>query len=190
MAIRLVLTGPKSMRWILIFLVMTGCSHTARQSDDLANPYQSPPVGSTIVLKEPLTIPPSRTRLFLQQGSAMLLGDFDRYKPNCNFEVRSLTDLRQTISPDAFIVTKVQRMMTEVVRVHGAKPLPMPAGLDDQGTPMITRGVHLWLGSEKQPDVMRLTCRGAFDDMWAAQPPSIQEIRQALGDLAELVLAI
>jgi hypothetical protein len=53
---------------------------------------------------------------------------------------------------------------------------------------MITRGVHLWFGSDTQPDVMRLTCRGGFDDPWRAQPPSIDEMRVVLGDYARIEL--
>ena len=79
--------------------------------------------------------------------------------------------------------------MVEVV-----KKLPeyrfVPVGLDDQGTPMVSQGYHFWLDSEQQPEVLRLSCRGAFDDMWETQPPSIEEIQQTMGDLAELQLAL
>jgi hypothetical protein len=35
-----------------------------------------------------------------------------------------------------------------------------------------------------------MTCRGAFDDLSRAEPPSIEEIGEALGEIAELILAI
>jgi hypothetical protein len=53
---------------------------------------------------------------------------------------------------------------------------------------MVTRGVHLWFGSDIQPDVMRMTCRGGFDDPWRAELPSIDEMRAALGAYAGLTL--
>ncbi len=34
---------------------------------------------------------------------------------------------------------------------------------------------------------MRLSCRGAFDELWNATPPSIREVEQALGSLARLI---
>jgi hypothetical protein len=48
--------------------------------------------------------------------------------------------------------------------------------------------VHLWFGSDLPPDVMRLTCRGAFDEPWDVESPSINEMRTSLGDYARIVL--
>jgi hypothetical protein len=35
-----------------------------------------------------------------------------------------------------------------------------------------------------------MTCHGAFDDLSRAEPPSIDDVREALGEIAELVLAV
>ncbi|MEW8693567.1 MAG: hypothetical protein AB2535_21245, partial [Candidatus Thiodiazotropha endolucinida] len=91
--------------------------------------------------------------------------------------------------PDTFIIKKVQRLMTEVVRQYNHRWGYINVEFSDPGSPMVTHGYHLWLSSEKQPDVMRMTCRGAFDDLSRSEPPSINEIREALGNIAELVLA-
>ena len=61
------------------------------------------------------------------------------------------------------------------------------AGMDS-GLPMVVRSVHLWIGSDLQPDLMRLTCRGACDDMPTAYPPSMEEMGEALGTYARIVL--
>ena len=44
------------------------------------------------------------------------------------------------------------------------------------------------LSSAEQPDVYRLVCRGGEDNPADAIPPSIQEMRRALGDYATLQL--
>ncbi|MET0009212.1 MAG: hypothetical protein ABW124_02675 [Candidatus Thiodiazotropha sp. 6PLUC9] len=177
------------MRWLLIALCLSGCSTAYQTVADFDNPYYRIPVGSTIVLKQALLVAPNRTRLFLQQGEPMLLEGFDRYKPNCNFEVKSLLNEPQTIHPETFTVTKVEELMVEVVQKQRQYGF-VTVALDDSGTPMVSRGYHFWLESSQHPEVMRLTCRSAFDDMWAAQPPTISEIRQALDEIAELRLVL
>ncbi|MCU7919305.1 MAG: hypothetical protein KZQ95_13260 [Candidatus Thiodiazotropha sp. (ex Epidulcina cf. delphinae)] len=176
------------MRWISLLCLLTACSQGYRAHTDLTHPYHLSAVGSRVVLNRPVTIRPGTTRLFLQRGEAMALSEFDRYQPNCNFEIRDLSEVSQVIEPDSFSVIKVERLMTEVVRREDAVTGVLPAGMDDQGTPMVAYGVHLWF--EAGRSLMRLTCRGAFADMWEAQPPSIEEIKRALGEYAELVVAI
>ncbi len=53
---------------------------------------------------------------------------------------------------------------------------------------MVMRMVHMKLESEEQPDLHRLTCRGALDDPPNALEVSINEMRVALGDKATIVL--
>ena len=175
----------------LLALLLSGCSQTYMFNDDTAYPYNLPPVGSRVVLKQPLTVPGGETRIFLQGGQMMKKSEFDRYKPSCSFELRKLADNPRTIEPDSFITTRVQRLTQEVVQRSNTPDGLLKVGLDDSsGSPLVTQGYHLWLGSEKQPDVMRMTCRGAFDDLPRADPPSLDEVKQSLGDYAELILPI
>ncbi|MET0028140.1 MAG: hypothetical protein ABW101_10930 [Candidatus Thiodiazotropha sp.] len=174
---------------VLGLLMLTACSQTSITVRDDTNPYHPPAVGDRVQLLEPLELPPETARIFLQNGEPMVLHAFDRYKVNCNFEVRTLKPETQTIQPDEFIIKRVQALMVEVVkREPSGRGGLMRVGMDDSGSSSVTRGYHLWLESEQQPDVMRLSCRGAFDYMWDATPPSIQEIRQALGSRARLVI--
>ena len=59
---------------------------------------------------------------------------------------------------------------------------------DDGGTSEVYEGYHLWLESSDQPDVRRLSCRGVYAMPAYAKPPSIAEIRAALGAIATLRL--
>ncbi|MES9830456.1 MAG: hypothetical protein ABW201_19560 [Candidatus Thiodiazotropha sp.] len=177
------------MRWIVLLLLLSACSQSYMVSDNLAYPYNLPPVGSKLVLMQEVAIEPGTTRTFLQRGRTTTLGDFNRYRANCNFEVENLSDKVQRIEPDIFIIKKVQRLITEVVRQYNRRSGTIDVEFGDPGSPMVTQGYHLWLSSEKQPDVMRMTCRGSFDDLSRSEPPSINEIREALGNIAELMLA-
>ena len=53
---------------------------------------------------------------------------------------------------------------------------------------MISRFVRHKLYSDTQPEVMRFTCHGGFDEPWQAETPSINDIRQVLGKLVTLEL--
>jgi hypothetical protein len=174
---------------VLAGLLSSACSQSGWVKPDPASHLYLPPVGTLVELQRPLTVPPGHTRVFLQGGKANR--GFDQYAPNCDFEIRTLSDQPQVISPETFLVVKVQRLTEEVVQLD--RPVQLAsrgyAGLDGGGgQPMIVQGVHLWFGSDLQPDVMRLTCRGAFDEPWDVESPSINEMRTALGDYARIVL--
>lgn len=169
--------------------LLVGCSQSLLKPD-AGSVWYLPPVGTMIELHKPLTVPGGQTRVFLQRGEVAAKQAFDRYVPSCNFELRKLSQDSREIAPETFFVVRVQRETAEVVR-QVENPIKM-AGLGlvgrDNGLPMVVHSVHLWVGSVLQPDVMRLTCRGAFDDPSEAEPPSIQQMGQALGSYASLRL--
>ena len=176
---------------MLTGLLLTACSQSGLVKQDTASTLYLPPVGSTIELKKPLSVPGGRTRIFIQGGKVSSLGGVDQYRPNCNFEVRTLADQPREIKPEDFPVVRVQRVTEEVVQLELPRRVAGLglAGMDsDSSLPMVVRGVHLWIGSDTQPDVMRMTCRGAFADAWAAEMPSIDQMNRALGDYASLQL--
>jgi hypothetical protein len=166
---------------------------TANIPRDPASPYFQVPVGSTLQLRQKIEIPPGRTRVFLQNGAVG--SGFDHYTPNCNVEVHDLVqDAVQYIEPGDYRVRRVQQTMEEVVRsrptlVAALGRSPLLAGNEDSGgTTMIYQGYHLWL-EDPADNFTRLSCRGAHANPWDARPPSIDEIRQALGEVATLLLA-
>lgn len=144
-------------------------------------------LGSQVKLHRALPLPPGRTRVFLQRG-ARVTNNLDQYYPHCNFEVRSLSDEARLIAPDIFLVTRLQQGFEEVVSLESIRvaALEPSAWYPTDDVPMVSRYLYLYLASERQPDVMRLTCHGAFDFMPDAQWPTIEEIREALGGIAEL----
>jgi hypothetical protein len=59
---------------------------------------------------------------------------------------------------------------------------------DDGGVMGMWRGYHLWLESEEQPDVLRMTCMGAFARVWEVRPPSLEDLRVVFGEVATVHL--
>lgn len=174
----------------LLALLLMGCASSTMIAKDPGNPYYLPPAGSKIQLNQPITVPSGATRIFIQRGQLVEKMTFDRYVPSCNFEVSTLTDRPQIIDPETFLVVRVQQEMSEVVQLESPVQVASLnlARIFDSGLPMVTHSVHLWIGSDLQPNLRRLTCRGAFDDMPKAYPPSIAEMRAALGKIAEIIL--
>ena len=144
-------------------------------------------VGSIVELKQTLKVPPGDARLFIQHGE-VLNGGLDHYAPSCNFEVRSISGSR-LILPGRFPVTRLQYGDEQVVSLEPIKVAGRRlTGIlhREGGPPMITRFVHFWLQADDQPDLMRLTCRGALADLHEAERPTVSEMAEALGDIATI----
>jgi hypothetical protein len=175
----------------LVVLGIVGCA--TQVSKDPASPYSRVPVDSILTIHHKIEVPPGRSRVFFQNGRVAMA--FNRYAPNCNIEVSKIDHQnRQYVEPGQYRVYRVQMSTEQIVR---GRPLRLAAlgltladlGSDGgEGTPMIYEGYHLWLESA-DPHVRRVSCRGALADPPVALPPSIEEIRQSLGDIMTLSLA-
>ena len=182
---------PLSLQLIAILaLGMAGCA--GLDSADRDFPYWLPPVGTEVELKEPLEVRPLSARVFLQQGAVVPKTGLNLYLPSCTFAVTQVfEDRSQTIQPDSFQVVRVTGQREEVVQQAPARYAAAylaGGGISGGGSTMVMHLVHLWLESPKQPEVRRLSCRGALDDPPLANRPSIAEMGQALGSIAELHL--
>jgi hypothetical protein len=168
--------------------VLPGCNSQGVRPDKA--PWLPIPAGSQVVLHEPLEIRARHTRVFLQGGEVIYSGDMDQYYANCNFEVRERLDKPQTIESDRFMITSVQLDEDIVVQLKQPRYAQLFAGFRSQGPgkPPVARVLHHWLGSEAQPQVMRLTCRGGFAEEFEAKWPTLGEIRAVLGDKASIEL--
>ncbi len=146
--------------------------------------------GYRLILTQPVTIPPDHTRVYFQNGRVTGT-TFDSYQPSCSLEVRDLADQPQRVAPDTFIVHHIQHFFEEVAAIRWRRQqlagLAL-AGADVDASPSdIFEGWHFWLYSERQPRVLRLTCRGIFAEPWEARPPTHEEISAALGAVARLI---
>lgn len=174
---------------VLFTLPLVSCNETALR--DPSSPYARVPVDSSLDIKQPITIPPGTTRVFIQLGK--ISRGFNRYAANCNIEVKKIDWAEeQSVEPGIYRISRVQPVTEEVVEgqailvasLYGIG-LMADGGMDDGGSTLIYEGYHLWLDGP-DPNVRRLTCRGSYDEPSSALPPSINEIRQALGDLMTL----
>ncbi len=165
-----------------LVLTTVGCSITVPK--DEASQFYAIPVGSKIILNRDLEVSPRRARVYIQDGS--VVQSADPFAPQCNFEVEDVEPFPQTIQKDEFVVRKVSRDWRNVV-VDQHIQLVSRSGMGS-GTSDIFRIWHLWLASDKQPNVRKLLCSGVYAEPYRARTPSIQEIRATLGDIATLRL--
>ena len=171
--------------------LLAACNATIPK--DTASPYYRVGVGSTLQLRHKIEIPPGRARVFIQNGS--ITANFDHYAPNCNVEVEKLDYQQlQYIEPGSYRIRRVQDNVEEVVQSQRMQVAALKTGSwlaaaadNSGGTTMVYRGYHLWV-DDPAGNFTRLSCRGAYADPVDARPPSINEMRQALGGIASLEL--
>jgi len=181
----------KISAWIaVVALLLSACQQTVTQRTvDRAHPASLQ--GSILQLHAPLHIPPGFARAFVQNGQVgrapYFGGDYDHYRPHCGFEIERVDHDGFTIRPGEFRITRVQDVRQPVVSlaplvVAGRSKLAQIDG----GSGYFYAGYHFYLASGAQAEVTRMSCYGAYSPAEDLQPPSLVEIRQALGGVAQL----
>ena len=143
--------------------------------------------GASLVLNQSLNVAASKARIFVQNGDVSSW--FDSYRPHCAFEVSSVQHDGLEISADTFTVTRVQGALQQVVSTEPVRVAALQlAGMDGGGggSASYYQGYHFWLTSANQPEVRRMSCFGVFAQPYELYPPTLKEIRQALGSVAEI----
>ncbi len=155
-----------------------------------ASPYFLPPKGTQVRINEDIQVPAGWARVFIQRGEVVSYGTLDLYYPSCNLEVWDVKQEPQLIRPGLFTIMRIRRRDEEVVQRKPAIHASLTVIADVRGSDvaMVTRAVRMWLHSDEQRNVFRLTCRGALDDPPDARFISINEMQTALGDKVTLVI--
>lgn len=131
----------------------------------------------------------------IQDGKTVPYGQVRTYYPHCKFELRRLASTPRTVAPDELIVTRVTRELAhgvdagslqyaDATMARGARKIS-----DGFDTPSIRAfATYMYLGSDRQPDVFRLSC-GVWGYPNEALHVTINEIRRTLGEITSLRLA-
>lgn len=170
----------------LVALLLSACqtSSTIRETSD-GSVYRQLE-GTTLVLNQDLDIAAERARVFIQNGAVR--SGFDSYRTHCAFEIDDVRHDGAVIRADSFTVSRVQSAIVQVVM---REPLRVAAlmrvdGIDGGGSGSYYAGYHLWLASANQPQVRRVSCFGVYAQPYELYPPTVEEIRSALGQIATL----
>ncbi len=172
-------------------LLLTACQ--ASYLGNVDSPYYLVPVGSTLIQNQDVVIPPHLAGVFIQGGQLLPLSRINQYYPYCKFEVLKLGDSAQTVRADTYVIEKVAQEIAHsvdagLIRLAGLSVgIGIHAGMDD-GASMQTYATRLYLRSEKQPGVYRLSC-GQWAYPATGRHVTINEIRKTLGEIFTLRLA-
>jgi hypothetical protein len=143
--------------------------------------------GASLVLNQELNLRAGKARIFVQNGEVS--GGFDSYQPHCAFEIDSVRHEGATIEAGTFTITRVQGSVQPVVSAAPVRlaAMPMVSGIaGGGGSQSYYEGFHLWLSSADQPQVRRVSCFGVYAQPYELYPPTVAEIRHALGSVAEI----
>ena len=164
-------------------LVLAGC-----QSAGSRTGYYSSPLlpGDEVIMLKTLEIPSGKARVYLQDGKIRSYGSSNQYEPFCYFLVKDPLPASQQIKPGTFVVQSVWLDETTVsveYPVRMASVLSM--GMGGGSRSPIAYQFHIALKTVDQQDMV-LICSGAYDMPDQAAPIRLPELRQALGDYAEV----
>jgi hypothetical protein len=185
---------------VVSIIFVAGCQTTDYTGDETSYRYRIP-VGSTLTLNQPLTIPADRRSIYVFRGKVVIYKDVDIYYPHCQFRLNKIANHVRKVKPDTFIVTKISvwedyhaqgplrfadaNIYTGVGTDAGASGrVVVGAGSGGGGPSIIKRATVISLQSGSQPEVQEIVCahwgdRGDFyfNDM------AIKEMRDALGNV-------
>ena len=161
------------------------------------------PVGSRLVLNQPLEIPEDRSSIWIFRGKMVGYKDVDVYYPHCQFRMQKVSKSKRMVQPDTFFITKINewedytlgdhiRVASQDVadaRISGSigggvsgGSGSVAVGIGDGGASLIKYATILSLKSDKQPDVKEMVClhwgdRGMIDAL------TLEETKSAMGNL-------
>jgi hypothetical protein len=180
------------MRCSLLLSVLLLASCHSLISTDINSPYYRIPVGSQLVLERELELAPEQVSLYIQNGSIFDPSQLDRYHAYCKFEMWSRVDRKRVVSPGEFEITRVSQDY-ELVRLPDNRPVRLAAldmaGIDDSGPMAVIDKTFLYLHSDKESDVYRITCEH-WSRIIESRPLMVAEIRKTLEGMFTLQIRV
>lgn len=172
----------------LLISMIGACAQTPVR--DVSSVFYSIPAGSVLHLNQPLQIAPESVSVFIQQGKLIAEPLIDRYQPYCKFELYAMSEAARQVAPDSFVIEKVVDEIELTTQLQTRPAAALLAGLMlVSDTPSIyTYTTHLYLHSEIQPDVYRLSCMH-WEDVQDDNFLTVTQLREAMGTLLTLELA-
>lgn len=145
-------------------------------------------VGSSLVLNQAITIPGGQVAIYLQAGEILPYGNVDKYRPNCKFEIYTISEKPRGVQADSFQIIKVEddiesssmQNNTQLASVDNILARNNHAfGVLDHSE-VFNYATLMYLRSDKQKDVYRLTCQH-WESILDDKHLSIKQMRDAMG---------
>ncbi len=159
-----------------------GCRYVVQD----APPYRVRP-GAVLRLNTPIEFPADSVAVYIQHGVLIAGNSVDSYKPYCILELRHKADYPVTVRPDTFVVSRTYYESTALLRFPlfaAIAPVAASASVSH-----LVYETELFLHSDRQPNVYRLSCKHWVDPAFARYV-SITEIAAALGSLMSIGMSV
>jgi len=170
----------------VLAVLLTACSTV--DTRDQSSPFYSIPAGSTLVLNQVLRIERDQVSIYVQNGEVMSERAVDKYEPNCKFEIYTMSEQARSVQPDSFEIIKVVDNIESSALdgpVHVAsRGIMMGYGALDKSY-IYNYATMMYLSSDKQKDVYRMTCQH-WEDMMDDRYLTTAQMRQAMGEVFSL----
>jgi len=182
---------PLPMLPLLASAILAAACHPLVVEDTAADAYV-PLAGGELILHRDLTVPPGTAQVYFQRGE--VVHGRNLYVPSCGLEVADVRETPQIVRADRFTITRAgigrDEYLTAAPRHLAALGIGVRMGGlwvgRDDGAPMVMYVIAMALESERQPNVLNLTCRSALDDPAYVERLTIQDMQSALGAVATL----
>ncbi len=175
---------------IFSLLFLSACQSTLIKEDGR---YIEVSSQASIEITESIEVGPNSARAFLQNGELIYSGQLNLYDVNCEIEINTVSEKRQTIEAGVFDIRSISQDQSPIVKQQGVKKEIMVASLGtewqevawDSNSPVdIKRFYRFKLtarDSSSKSEVRSVTCRGAQDTPFNARLPSSEEMKNAGG---------
>ncbi|GMQ89375.1 MAG: hypothetical protein BMS9Abin09_0853 [Gammaproteobacteria bacterium] len=164
-----------------VALLLAGCQQTGSRQGFYASPLLP---GDEVEVLQAIMIPSGMARIYLQHGKTMSYDSTDQYAPFCYFLLRDPLPAEQQIKPGILVVDSVWLDETSVSFERPVRVAAVGMVAGSSYSP-IAYQFHISLRSQQQVPVM-LVCSGAFNSPSSAQPIRLPQVREVLGDYAEV----
>ncbi len=170
----------------LVIAFLAGC--TVNDTKDEGSVFYAVPVGSVLVLNQQVDIRGDQVAVYVQNGELMQYREVNFYMPNCKFEIYTMSEQARTVSQDRFEIVKVvddieSSALQKTTRL-AALGDAVTYGLLDKSY-VFNYATLMYLQSEQQKDVYRMTCQH-WEDVMDDRHLSVTQMRQAMGDVFTL----
>ena len=167
---------------MLVLLLVAGCA---------ARTPITPPinVGSRVQINAEFDALPNATRIQFQGGKRIQQGNLDKWTTYCRLFVynrNQQADYVTAVLPGSFEVTRVEVKYNSSDSPPGVYYSGLYWGVREIPAYYVYH-VNMQLTSPDQPDVRSLNCHKKWSTPRANQYPTLVEIRQALGNLIEIM---
>jgi len=174
--------------------VLSACQPALIRSDEA---YISISNEATIEITQAIEVSPNSARAFLQEGEVIPYEQLNLYEVNCEIEVNTVSEDRQTIEAGVFNIISILQDESLIVDNENEKDELMVATLGfsrelaafgNSDSPVDIKRYYKFKLSPLTPkqagsktEVRSVTCRGVQDTPFNAELPSFEEIRAASG---------